>query len=236
MKIQRKIVVSSAEPKTLARLNPDGTQIIYLIPPETQTGPQTVRLLRAPVQGGASQFILESPDITNLQCSRAPANVCLFGRLESKSFTFVAFDPEKGTQREVGKLEQPARGWNWSLSPVGTTIGAAELNGTNRQIHLISLIGQPSRTITLKDWNNLLSLDWAADGKGFFVSTNPTGHLSALLYVDLAGNAHSLWQQKNFQASWGIPSHDGKYVAIAEPTAECNAWMVEKFLRAALSL
>src|ERR1700730_11840098 len=115
MKIPRKMVVSSPEPKTLAWLNPDGTQIIYLIPPETQTGPQTVRLLRAPVQGGASQFILESPDITNLQCSRAPANVCLFGRLESKSFTFVAFDPEKGTQREVGKLEQPARGWNWSL-------------------------------------------------------------------------------------------------------------------------
>jgi len=73
------------------------------------------------------------------------------------------------------------------------------LNGTNRQIHLISLIGQPSRPITLKDWNNLLSLDWAADGKGFFISTNPTGHLSAPLYVDLAGSTHSLWQQKTFK-------------------------------------
>src|ERR1700676_1835165 len=101
--------------------------------------------------------------------------------------------------------------------------------GTNRQIQLISLTGQASRTITLKDWNNLLSLDWAADGKGFFISSNPTGHLSALLYVDLAGNAHSLWQVKNFQSTWAIPSHDGKYVAISAPTTECNVWMVENF-------
>ena len=141
----------------------------------------------------------------------------------------MAFDPEKGTQREVGKLEQPARGWNWSLSPDGTTIGAAELNGTNRQIHLISLIGQPSRTITLKDWNNLLSLDWAADGKGFFISTNPTGHLFRAAICRLGRQHAFTLAAKNFQASWGIPSHDGKYVAIAEPTAECNAWMVENF-------
>jgi hypothetical protein len=75
----------------------------------------------------------------------------------------------------------------------------------------------------------LLSLDWTADGKGFFISSNPTGHLSTLLYVDLAGNAHPLLQLRNFQASWGVPSHDGKHVAIAEPTMECNAWMVKNF-------
>jgi len=92
-----------------------------------------------------------------------------------------------------------------------------------------SLTGQPPRTITLKEWNNLLSLDWAADGKGFFISSNATGQLSTLLSVDLAGNAHSLWQVKNYRATWGIPSRDGKYVAIAAPTTGCNAWMVENF-------
>lgn len=101
---------------------------------------------------------------------------------------------------------------------------------------MISLGGAPSRTITVKDWNNLLSLDWAADGKGFFISSNPTGQLSTLLYVDMAGNAHPLWQVNNFsrsrlrhQAIWGIPSHDGKHVAINAPTTECNVWMMENF-------
>jgi len=223
------MLVSSPQQKEVPRLNPDGTQIIYLTPPETQTGPQTARLLRAPIQGGPSQVILEGPDIANFQCSRAPANVCILAQSEAKSFVFVAFDPMKGTQREVAKLEQKGGGFNWSLSPDGTTLGTVELSGTNQQINLISLTGQPPRTITLKEWNNLLSIDWAADGKGFFISSNPTGHLSTLLYVDLAGNAHPLWQLKNFQASWGIPSRDGKYVAIAAPTIECNAWMVENF-------
>jgi hypothetical protein len=31
-----------------------------------------------------------------------------------------------------------------------------------------------SGEITVKDWNSFTSLDWAADGKGFFISSNPT--------------------------------------------------------------
>jgi eukaryotic-like serine/threonine-protein kinase len=234
------MVVSGPEQKTVARLNPDGTQIIYLIPPNLQgvtsqgrpelpSGPQTVRVMRAPIQGGPSQVILEGPDIVNIQCSRSPANVCIVGRSGTKFFVFAVFDPITGAQHDVTQLEQKAGGWNWSLSPDGTTLAASELSGTNRQIQLISLAGQAPRTITLKDWNNLLSLDWAADGKGFFISSSPTGQISTLLYVDLAGNAHSLWQVKTFQANWGIPSRDGKYVAIAAPTTECNVWMVENF-------
>jgi eukaryotic-like serine/threonine-protein kinase len=234
------MVVSGPEQKMMARMNPDGSQIIYSVPPNlpgvvsqgpraTETVPQTVRLLRVPTQGGPSQLILEGPDIVNFQCSRAPANICILSRSQPDSFVFAAFDPTNGSQREVAKLHQTPSGWNWSLSPDGTTIATIEFSGKNQQIHLISLSGQAQRTIALKDWDNLRSLDWAADGKGFFISSNSTGHLSTLLYVDLAGNAHPLWQLKNFQANWGIPSHDGKYVAIAAPTTECNAWMVENF-------
>jgi eukaryotic-like serine/threonine-protein kinase len=145
------------------------------------------------------------------------------------SFVFSAFDPTNGSQREVAKVKQSPNGWNWSLSPDGTTVAMTEGGGTNRQIHLISLTGQAARTVTVKDWDNLVSLDWAADGKGFFISSNPNGHFSTLLYVDLAGNAHSLWQVKNDQATYGIPSHNGKYLAICAPTTECNAWMMENF-------
>jgi eukaryotic-like serine/threonine-protein kinase len=232
-------VVSGPEQKMIARMNPDGSQIIYLVPPNlpgvvsqgpraTQAVPQTVRLLRAPTQGGPSQLILEGSDIVNFQCSRAPANICILSQSQPNSFVFVTFDSTNGSQREVAKLNQTPNGWNWSLSPDGTTVAAME-NGANRQIQLISLTGQPARTINLKDWDNLSSLDWAADGKGFFISSNPAGHLSTLLYVDLAGNAHPLWKVKNFQSTWAIPSHNGKYVAISAPTTACNAWMVENF-------
>jgi len=156
-------------------------------------------------------------------------SICILSRSEPKFLVFAAFDPTKGTQREVARLKQSPSGWNWSLSPDGTTVATTEQGGTNRQIHLISLTGQAARTVTVKDWDNFVSLDWAADGKGFFISSNPNGHLSTLLYVDLAGNAHALWQVKNYLPTWGVPSHNGKYLAIPAPTTECNAWMVEKF-------
>jgi eukaryotic-like serine/threonine-protein kinase len=234
------MVVSGPEQKMIARMNPDGSQIIYLVPPNlpgvvsqgpraTQTVPQTVRILRAPTQGGASQLILEGPDIGNFQCSRAPANICILSQSQPTSFVLSAFDPTNGSRREVAKMKQSPSAWNWSLSPDGTTVAMMEVGGTNRQIHLISLTGQAARTVTVKDWDNLISLDWAADGKGFFISSNPNGHLSILLYVDLAGNAHSLWQVQNYQATWGVPSHNGKYLAISAPSNECNAWTVENF-------
>jgi serine/threonine protein kinase len=165
------MLVSGPEQKAVARLNAEGSEILYLVSlssqdtggqrrSEAQQGSRDVRLMRAPLQGGPSQLVLKAPNIINFQCSRP---------------------------------------------------------------------GRPAREITVRNWNNFMSIDWSADGKGFFISSNPTGRLDTVLYVDLAGNATPLWQVKNFQAAWTIPSHDGKYVAIPAPTTECNVWMVEDF-------
>jgi len=232
------MLVSGPEQKSVARLNADGSQILYLTPPNTrdiggerrselQKGSGNVRLMRAPSQGGPPQMVLEGPNIINFQCSRPPTDVCVLSQAKPKEYVFSAFDPVKGRLRDVLKLAETPSGWNWSLSPDGTVIAAAEVNAVKHQIRLESLTGRPPREITVKDWNNFMSIDWAADGKGFFVSSNPTGRLSTLLYVDLAGNGTPLWQVKNFQATWAIPSHNGKYVAIPAPTTECNVWMVE---------
>jgi len=234
------MLVSGPEQKPISRLNPDGSQILYLasVNPEDSGGrrmaevqnePQVVRLMRAPIQGGPSQVVLEAPNITNFQCSRAPAATCVLSQPDPKVLVFSAFDPIEGTLRRVAKLDQVPGGWNFSLSPDGTVIAAVEHSAIKHQIQLVSLSGQPTRVITVKDWNNLGSVDWAADGRGFFVACNPTGRLATLLYVDLAGNATSLQKVKNFSASWAIPSHNGKYVAIPAPTTECNVWMVDNF-------
>jgi Tol biopolymer transport system component len=234
------MLMSGPEQKSLARLTPDGSQILYLAPAnsediggERRSGSQkdlrAVRLMRAPMQGGPPQMVLEAPNINNLECSRAPADICVLGQIGPKELVFSAFDPTKGKLGDVAKIEETPNGWNWGLSPDGTLIAAVEVNAIKQQIRLVLLTGQPAREITVKDWNNFMSVDWAADGKGLFISSNPTGRLATLLYVDLAGNATPLWQVKNFQAAWAIPSHNGKYVAIPAPTTECNVWMVENF-------
>jgi eukaryotic-like serine/threonine-protein kinase len=192
-------------------------------------GSQDVRLMRAPRDGGPPQIVVEAPNIVNYQCSRAPADVCVLATIEARQDVLSTFDSVKGNPRQVAKLEETANGWNWSLSPDGTWIALNTFSANSNRVRLISLSGQPTREITVKDWNSFTSIDWAADGKGFFISSNPTGRLSTLLYVDLMGNAHLLWQVKNFQATWAIPSHNGRYVAMPAPTVGSNVWMVENF-------
>jgi eukaryotic-like serine/threonine-protein kinase len=234
------MLVSSPEQKAVARLNADGTEILYLVSlssedtggqrrSEAQHGSRVVRLMRAPIQGGPSQVVLEAPNIINFQCSRRDTGVCVLSQAEPKEYPFSVFDPMNGTLRQAAKLEETPSGWNWGLSPDGTVIAAVQVGATQHQIRLVSLAGEPAREITVKDWNNFMSLDWAADGKGFFISSNPTGRLDTVLYVDMAGKATPLWQVKNSQSAWAIPSHNGKYVAIPAPTTECNVWMVENF-------
>jgi hypothetical protein len=47
--------------------------------------------------------------------------------------------------------------------------------------------------------------------------------------VDLSGNVHELWQVKSTSVFWGIPSRDGKYLAIPAQTISSNVWMAEGY-------
>jgi hypothetical protein len=48
--------------------------------------------------------------------------------------------------------------------------------------------------------------------------------------VDLKGNAQVLWQFKGRGgAIWGVPSPDGRYLAILDHAFSSNVWMLEGF-------
>lgn len=80
----------------------------------------------------------------------------------------------------------------------------------------------------MKGYVNLTSLDWAPDSRSVFVGT--WGHGSAaLLRIDLTGNAQPLWQQAGPGQVWGIPSPDGRHVAIGGSSVEANVWMIDNF-------
>ena len=50
-----------------------------------------------------------------------------------------------------------------------------------------------TQIIRLKGINDIRTLAWAADGKGFLVSSG-SGEGSVLWHVDLQGNAKALWK------------------------------------------
>jgi serine/threonine protein kinase len=213
--------------KSDCRLNPDGTQILYLVPTNPSDNSQAVRLMRAPISGGPPQIVLEASAIVDFECSRAPASICVFIQQKPKEFVFSVFDPAIGKPHEVAKLQELTGGWG--LSPDGTSIAAITFGSDDHRIRLLSLSGQPTRELAVKNWNGFTSVDWAADSKGLFVTSNPAGLRQSLLYVDLAGDAHQIWQTNNIWPSWAVPSRDGKYVAIPALTADSNVWMAENF-------
>jgi hypothetical protein len=52
---------------------------------------------------------------------------------------------------------------------------------------------------------------------------------SVLMYVDLQGKSLVLWKEPGGLQTWGVPSPDGRYLAIEGFTLNSNIWMMENF-------
>ena len=218
------------DPKTGAcRLTPDGTEVLYLTLTGVNDPAAPVRIMRAAITGGPPRFLLQLPFLSNFQCSRSPANTCIVSQLEPKQFVLSLFDHVTGNMSQLAAFDPSPTGWNWSLSPDGKLLALVKLSADDNRIRLLSVATGSSREITVKNWNGFAGVDWAADSRGMFVTSNPTGRVSTLLHVDLAGNAHKLWEVRSYFPTWAIPSRDGKYVAIPAPTIQSNVWTLENF-------
>ena len=100
---------------------------------------------------------------------------------------------------------------NLDLSPDGTSIAFISLNMFTGRIR-ISLLDASQRDVDAKGWNSLNHINWAVDGKGWYVSSE-LALASTLLYVDLSGNATILLREPGlFTETWGIPSLDDKHL------------------------
>ncbi|HEV2732024.1 MAG TPA: hypothetical protein VGV15_18480, partial [Terriglobales bacterium] len=73
-----------------------------------------------------------------------------------------------------------------------------------------------------------LSLDWAPDSKSLYVgSSGPTG--ARLLHVGLDGETQPIWQQPQLSFTWGVPSPDGRHVAMLGISFDSNVWIIDNF-------
>ncbi|MGA7410755.1 MAG: protein kinase [Bryobacteraceae bacterium] len=213
-----------------ARLSPDGAWILFL--EDSKTG---ARLMRIAASGGVPQFVLEMDYGPGFGCARAPASNCALFETsrDQQQLIITAFDPLKGR----GKVLRTIGSDPWhlgdtkglSLSPDGSTVAISRSGGADGHIRLLSLLGGSDREITLKGRPDLSGVDWAPDGKGLYCadfSTQPT-----LLHVDLKGNAQVLWQHKGRGTYYiyGVPSPDGRYLAIYGNVVNSNVWMLEGF-------
>ena len=225
------------------RSNPDGSEILYHTghhAPDAESQSTSnqelypVQIMRMPVRGGSESLLLEGNGITNFQCAHTPSRECLLSIATREGFRFFDFDPNTGEKHERLRITDP--GWmeyNWSLSPDGQTLALTKIvrNAEEASLRLRPLNGGRDRVIPIKNCFNLVSLDWAADGKSLWASAVMRGEIHALINVDLQGRVKPVLQasQGTQQIGWGIPSRDGKRLAIWQYTGGSNAWMLEGF-------
>ena len=225
-----KIISSVADNFQEVRVSPDGKWIISLIETESGGASDPEKIMRVPITGGTPELIFSTkayaPSL--IFCARPPSNLCAVAEVteDRKEVIITSFDPVKGRGTELAQFDlDPDRngeGWLCDLSPDGTRLAVSR--GPEGPIRILSLRNQSTQVVQVKELNNLLLLFWAADGKGLYVSNGGT-----LSHMDLQGHVHVLWETRAGIQAFGIPSRDGRHLAIRSSTLTSNFWMLENF-------
>jgi Tol biopolymer transport system component len=113
----------------------------------------------------------------------------------------------------------------WSLSPDGSTL-ALILDGP--KLVFMNIADKKVREIKVGTWSQLIAVDWAPDSKSVYIpSRKPNGDY-VLLRVETNGTVHTIQEgSKVPRYTWGIPSPDGKRIAVQASSGENNVWMVD---------
>jgi hypothetical protein len=214
------------------RLNPDGSEILYLIAPDAGDPAGQIRLMRIPVKGGTSQLVLQEPEIENIQCARSPSTLCLFSRNELHAIRFFSFDAVTGTKRELKQFTRSSElKFNWTLSGDGSMLALApwRQGQVPGEIQIFSIGTGKQRILTLNGWTKITSIDWAADSRSIWVSACDLSGTQTLLKVDLHGKVTPMLQDTQRNMGWAIPSPDGRRVAIWQASGSSNVWSLQGF-------
>ena len=233
-------IVTLRENANFPRLSADGTWVLYMdVPKAVWEAGQLLsipgRLMRIAVSGGVPQLVLETKAMQSFDCARAPASLCVIleASQDEKHLTVTAFNPLKGRGKTLRTIERdPSAQWfGWALSADGSTFAFSRGGEPEIHIRLLSLSGSSDREITLNSWPNLVwnGLYWSPDGRGFYCGSNSSTDVT-IVYVDLEGNVRVLWQFKGgLSPIYGIPSPDGRYLAIRGRPQNRDLWMLEGF-------
>jgi serine/threonine protein kinase len=214
------------------RVSPDGNWVISIVLPKSGGPSEPGKIMRVPITGGSPELIFSTQaHPVHISCARLPSGLCAVAEAteDRKQVTITSFDAVKGRGGELARFDldpdMNGNGWLCDVSPDGTRLALSRR--PEGPIRILSLRGQPTQVIRVKGLDKMMDLYWAADGKGLYVSNGLSG--GTLSHVDLQGHAHVLWESHGGVRTFGIPSRDGRHLAIQGSTGSSNIWMLENF-------
>jgi dipeptidyl aminopeptidase/acylaminoacyl peptidase len=221
-----------------AAVSPDGRWVIALVwllkGVTTAANPDALPFLlaRIPMAVGAPETILHTDGAGPFSCTRPPANVCALVEQAADGHQMIVtgFDVIRGRSRELTRVDlsrgkDPEENLLAAISPDGTRLAVAR--SADGPIEIRSLGGEPTFTVAAEGLDKLFVLAWAPDGKGLLVHRHFQGG-TELLRVGLHGGVTHLWKFKSPRGG-GVPSPDGRYLAVVDFQRDSNMWMMEGF-------
>jgi hypothetical protein len=220
----------------LGATTPDGKWYLGRTWPEGETVEHPTvpfPILRIPLAGGRPETILQLSHHANVSCARLPSNTCVIAEQSEdlKQMIVSVLDPIAGRgpelvrfdlDRKLGVLEVPL----CTVSPDGTRLAIAR--SPKGPIEIRALQGQLMHEIPSPAGGDFIWLYWSADQKGLFVTRRGQPG-NELFYTDLQGRATRLRKCIGTETCFGLPSPDGRQLAIIDSNQSSNMWMMENF-------
>jgi Tol biopolymer transport system component len=216
------LITSGPGDQSRPRMSPDGQWVLYFA--YETPGPPKKRLMRIPLSGGAAQEILASDDIAAFNCSRTAGGACVLIETPQNAKTCSLLDPLKGRGPKI--LETTLEAVGPSISPDGQHIAFVLPGIPRNRIRILDLHGAIETEIAASGAQRLVSLEWSADGTGFYCG-DMQPDTERLLHVQRNGPSQVLWSQPFLVDLFGIPSPNGRHLATFKINESANVWMVE---------
>ena len=209
-------------------ISPDGQWFIHLIHAESARN-RLRQLMRVSISGGNSQEILSARNLIGCSCARSPSSLCatIEQSEDRKQAVIASFDLSKGRGPELARisLDPKMKTGPFELSPDGRRL--AVIRNTGSPLQILSMKGEVLQEIKIPTWDDSGPIRWAPDSKSLYVPVGaPEG--AALLHVHLRGGVHVL-RTNGGPITSGLPSPDGRHIAIGSSVRTENVWMMENF-------
>jgi hypothetical protein len=138
---------------------------------------------------------------------------------------FFALDPFRGRGNELLRIDVDEDAeYRWALSPDGHDIALVQTS--EPAVRFLSLQDSSSATVAVNGRTRLGYVSWLHDGSGVIVPAL-NGTALRLLAIARDGRARQLFQQAGTVDMSGIPSPDGRHVAVWTRSRNAGLWLAD---------